>query len=261
MAAGRTYRQVRVLLFIRNALYCRALSELLSKRVGMQVTDWNDACHGDFIDPILPPPDIVLLGVEVPDFFRIARRIHATTSAVKLIAIGVPEIDEVIHACAQVAVSGYVMADASPADLVATIEAVAQGERPYSKRIADAIFRYTAALAIKRDNIASSLTSRQVEVVEGIRDGLSNKQIARRLKIEVATVKNHVHNILDRLQVHHRTDVVALYERRTPGGTDQAYRFPLPATAAASDDWVRRSEEAALKRPLARRDSAHSFGE
>ena len=68
----------------------------------------------------------------------------------------------------------------------------------------------------------ASLTPREAEIVELLADGLSNKQIARRLAITDATVKNHVHNILDKLDVSSRGGAAAYFRQATPAGISQA---------------------------------------
>jgi DNA-binding NarL/FixJ family response regulator len=81
-----------------------------------------------------------------------------------------------------------------------------------SPRAAAALLRRVGALAADRPAVSSprgELTAREREIVELIALGLSNKAIAARLHVEIATVKNHVHNILDKLQVHRRGEIAA----------------------------------------------------
>ena len=102
--------------------------------------------------------------------------------------------------------------DASVAELVAAIESVARGESLCTPSVAAALMRRLASLArswADADPI-EPLTRREREILELIDEGLSNKQIAQRLRIELPTVKNHVHHILGKLGVHRRAEAAAL---------------------------------------------------
>jgi two-component system, NarL family, nitrate/nitrite response regulator NarL len=89
---------------------------------------------------------------------------------------------------------------------------------PCSPKLAATLLRRVAALAQEQRSPSAldSLTIRERQIVGLIGDGLSNKEIASGLKIEVATVKNHVHNILEKLNVTRRSEAAALVERKHP---------------------------------------------
>jgi two-component system nitrate/nitrite response regulator NarL len=136
---------------------------------------------------------------------------------VDVIALAVPEHEDEIVALAEAGAGGYVTRDASLEDLVAVVRCVTRGETLCSPRIAATLFRRVAALAADRrvgdERTLRRLTRRERQIVDLIADGLSNKEIAHRLQIEFATVKNHVHNILEKLQVTRRADAVAALRR------------------------------------------------
>src|SRR2546430_13942847 len=96
---------------------------------------------------------------------------------------------------------------------------------PYTTlfRSAGALLGRIAALATdgRSDRVQALLTSREREIMGLIDEGLSNKEIAKRLRIEVATVKNHVHNILEKLQVHRRGEAAARVRGGKPGDPGQ----------------------------------------
>lgn len=128
---------------------------------------------------------------------------------IKTIVIGVPDREEEILACIeQEGAAGYLLMNSSLGDLVANIHAVMRGETLCSARIAGLAFDRVSTLARQGEPApignGNGLTRRETEIVGLIEDGLSNKEIATRLHIEVSTVKNHVHNILDKLQLHNR---------------------------------------------------------
>ena len=118
--------------------------------------------------------------------------------------------------CAEAGVAGFVPVEASLADLVATVEGVARGEFACSARIAGVLLRHVGNLALARTSPRAlpALTARELEVLRLLDGRCSNKQIARQLGIEVATVKNHVHRLLEKLHVHRRMDAVATVKGR-----------------------------------------------
>jgi two-component system nitrate/nitrite response regulator NarL len=106
-------------------------------------------------------------------------------------------------------------------DAVVVVEAVIRDETICTPRVAATLLRHVATLAADRGLDAStgrpesSLTRRELEVVRLIDRGMSNKQIAVALQIEVATVKNHVHNLLEKLAVQRRGEAAACLRRRS----------------------------------------------
>jgi DNA-binding NarL/FixJ family response regulator len=110
-------------------------------------------------------------------------------------------------------------------DLISALDSVSRGELLCPPRIAAGLRRRVAALAAARAPVGprGHLTRREAEVAGLIDAGLSNKQIAQRLCIEVPTVKNHVHNILEKLQVHRRGEAAAMLRHDAivaPQGSD-----------------------------------------
>jgi two-component system, NarL family, nitrate/nitrite response regulator NarL len=157
-------------------------------------------------------PDVVLVNVAMRDGVPLARAIHRARPAVKVLVLAVPDDDEHdVIAWAEAGAAGFVTAEQSFDDLVAAIECVARGELACSPWLAGVLLRRVSALAegVERPEPAATLTEREFEIASLIEDGMSNKQIARELFIEVTTVKNHVHRILDKLGVHRRGEVAA----------------------------------------------------
>jgi DNA-binding NarL/FixJ family response regulator len=127
-----------------------------------------------------------------------------------IVALGAPADERQVIALAELGVVGFLERDASLDELVASVVSAAHGEATLPPRIATTLLRRVTGLAARRNSPdAAPLTVRELQVVDLIAEGLSNKEIATKLCIEVATVKNHVHNILEKLQVSRRSDAVA----------------------------------------------------
>jgi DNA-binding NarL/FixJ family response regulator len=146
-----------------------------------------------------------------------AEQILAVSSEFRILMTGVPDSEADVLACIERGAAGYLLQDASIENLIDNIRALEVGETLCSPRIASLAFSRISSLARQtaepqHRNIAG-LTRRESEIISLIEDGLSNKEIAINLHIEVHTVKNHVHNILEKLHLHKRREA-ALYARQ-----------------------------------------------
>jgi DNA-binding NarL/FixJ family response regulator len=169
-------------------------------------------------------PDVVLLDLALAEAGDAVAELAALNPPAKVVALGVREVPSEVIALAEAGVAGYVPRDATLDELVDVVESVARGEMVCSPRIA-ALLLHRVAAARGSDPTQepdARLTPRQHEIAALIEEGLSNKQIAQRLSIEVATVKNHVHSILDKLGVEGRAAAAAHVRRVRNAGESRA---------------------------------------
>jgi two-component system nitrate/nitrite response regulator NarL len=134
-----------------------------------------------------------------------------------LVALGVPEQEESVIRCAEAGIAAFVTRESSLPELVRVLQSALRGETLCSPSMARALLGRLATLAAEREPKPATavLTVREVEILGLIDEGLSNKQIAARLVIELPTVKNHVHNILGKLDVRRRGDAAKQLRART----------------------------------------------
>jgi two-component system, NarL family, nitrate/nitrite response regulator NarL len=165
-------------------------------------------------------PEIILVDMTNPSETDAVPALVAAAPEAKVVALAVPEVEREVVALAEAGAAGYVAREGSTEDLVAVIECVSRGEILCSPEIAGTLFRRVAALSRERGltPIEERLTARELDVLSLIEEGLSNKEIAKALSIELPTVKNHVHSILEKLNVHRRTEAAA-----------RAHRYGLPS--------------------------------
>jgi DNA-binding NarL/FixJ family response regulator len=188
--------------------YREGLSEVLAARAGIAgCSAALDAAGAGARLLAAPRPDVVLLDVAVPEARELVA--SAARSGARVVVMAVGEADDALLDWAELGVAGYVGRDGSLEELCETVEAAARGELRCSPTMAASLLRHLSALAgiVRSARHAAPpvrLTSRELEIAALIAGGLSNKGIARHLGIEVATAKNHVHNILRKLQVEHR---------------------------------------------------------
>lgn len=135
----------------------------------------------------------------------------ANASHVRVVALGLEESVEWVIACAEAGIAGYVTDSTSLDELVTRIGEAAHGDFHCPPHIAGSLLRRLAAIGpgLGTSGPRSRLTSRELEVAALLQEGLSNKQIAARLTIQLATAKNHVHSILEKLEAPTRTDAAA----------------------------------------------------
>jgi DNA-binding NarL/FixJ family response regulator len=204
----------RVLVVIGIRLYREGLAQLLGAQDGFTVAgaESSGASAAMHLDRLAP--DVALVEMGVPGMEAISRALVSRPSPIPLVAIGMGESVSELLACAERGAVGYVTKDASVEELTGTIRRAALGECVCTPHVAGALIRRLATLALERTPGPSAppLTRREREVAALMGEDLSNKEIATRLRIEVATVKNHVHNVLDKLQVHRRAEAARLLE-------------------------------------------------
>jgi two-component system, NarL family, nitrate/nitrite response regulator NarL len=201
---------IRLLVVDEIRVYREGIAELLQDEPGIEVV--ATAAGADEAVRALreKQPDIVLLDVAIPENAWLVRGLIAAVPGTRVVALAVPDAQQDVVALAEAGVAGYVTRAASIADVVAVVEAVARGETLCSPRMVASLFQHIATLALERSPVSESrLTQRELEILDLIDEGLSNKEIARRLTIEVSTVKNHVHNILEKLNVSRRAEAAA----------------------------------------------------
>jgi DNA-binding NarL/FixJ family response regulator len=206
----------RVALLADVRLYRDGLAAALSSRSELEMLGAAPVNDAGLELLAASRPDIVLLEAAAA---RIPATIHAIRGVVenaKVIAFAIGDEERDAILCAEAGVSGYVSSEASLDDLVGTIVRVARGEFPCSPRVAALLAQRISSLAAQREPevVVDRLTARELQILRLIDQGLSNKEIARRLDIGVSTVKNHVHNILDKTSASRRAQAAA--HVRTP---------------------------------------------
>jgi DNA-binding NarL/FixJ family response regulator len=128
----------------------------------------------------------------------------------KVVGMSNPESELEIIAYAEAGVSSFVAAEDSLADLIVVLRRTAQGEVLCSPRVAATLLNRLRMLTpANAGDARARLTSRELQIIELIDEGLPNKQIARRLSIQPSTVKNHVHKILEKLDASCRSEAAA----------------------------------------------------
>jgi two-component system, NarL family, nitrate/nitrite response regulator NarL len=162
------------------------------------------------------PPDVVLIDLGRAEGVSAVRALGRTAPQAGVVALAVGDDDEEVVAFAEAGAVGLVPRESSVAQLTDLIESVACGGSPCAPRIGAVLLRRIAARAAEARSLGDPrpLTLREREVARLIDRGLSNKEIGTRLRIQLPTVKNHVHSILEKVDVSRRSEAVAVLRSR-----------------------------------------------
>lgn len=153
-------------------------------------------------------PDAILLDGAIHECLELARRIRANLPGVLTVGFGISGGADRMVDCAESGLAAFVDCNSNVDELVAAVLGALRGELACSPAVAALMCERLATLAASGPRQMSALTRREREVAALIGQGLSNKEIACDLRIGPATVKNHVHNILDKLNVKRRSAIV-----------------------------------------------------
>lgn len=211
-----------LVLTIRARIYRDGLVAALSSRPSFTVASAGADVASAIVSLERFQPDALLLDVGVgcaPEIVVLAQQASPST---KLVALGIrTDCCEELLSWAEAGAVGFVTCDNSIDELVTCINLALYGELACSPRTSATLLRRLVQLAAERSPLINGqpqLTPRQSQILPLLRAGKSNKQIARDLGIELATVKNHVHHLLQRLKVRHRdeaADVTSPHAHRT----------------------------------------------
>jgi DNA-binding NarL/FixJ family response regulator len=210
-------KSIRVFIADDNRLLREGLVSMLTEQEDMTVIGAAESGNKALEQIKDLQPDVALVDISMPDKdgLEVTRALYNDLPSVKVIILGMPDLTVEIMTCIEAGATGYILKESSFDYLVESIRSVFRGESFCSPRMAASLFSRIAELAGERIPESSvKLTSREVEIINKIADGLPNKEIAKQLFIEEQTVKNHVHNILDKLQLHNRLEAVQYARER-----------------------------------------------
>jgi two-component system, NarL family, nitrate/nitrite response regulator NarL len=202
---------LRVLVVSDVRIVQEGLRAVLGTREEIEVVSTIDPRHAGEQCARLQP-HVVLFDAARCESVGYVKDVVRCAPTCKVVAFGVHETEEEILSLAAAGTAGYVRAGVASADVVNVLERVMRNELPCSARAAASLYREVATLSSNgitrtgrtQNRTTARVSRRELQVARLIDRGLSNKQIARALGIEPATVKNHVHNLCEKLKVHRR---------------------------------------------------------
>jgi DNA-binding NarL/FixJ family response regulator len=200
-------KRINVLCVDDHQIVREGIVSVIGRQPDMRVT--GTAANGlQAVEVFLQnPPDVTLMDLQLPLLSGLdaIRRIRAADAQAKIIVLTTHQGDENIHQALAAGAATYLLKESVLDDLAAVVRAVHKGAKPLHEDV-------QRILASRADH--APLTARELEVLDLIAQGLTNRQIAHSLGVKEETVKMHVRNIMDKLQVQDRTEAVTLAHRR-----------------------------------------------
>ena len=207
-----TEERIRVLVADDHALFRQALRGVLAEEPDLElVGEAGDGTEAVAMAVDLAP-DVVLMDVRMPKLAGIdaAREIATQLPAAKIVMLTVSDEESDLFEAIKAGASGYLLKEVDPAEIAEAVRQIHAGHSLLSHVVASKLVSEFAAISKRADERASrpNITARELEVLHLASDGLTNRQIGRRLGISENTVKNHIRNILEKLHLHSRMEAV-----------------------------------------------------
>jgi DNA-binding NarL/FixJ family response regulator len=205
----------RVLIADDQTLFRTGLARLLDEdpRVDVvgQAVDGADAVK----QALKLKPDVVLMDLKMPnvDGVEATRQIRAQLPEMKILILTTFDADNHVLQALEAGVSGYVLKDSLSEAIITSIQAVVSGERVMAGAVANRVLDMLTGAATPKE-FYDGLTTREVEILKLLAAGMANKQIAYRLKISEKTVRNHVSNMYQKLNIYDRSQAVLYAVRK-----------------------------------------------
>jgi DNA-binding NarL/FixJ family response regulator len=211
--------RVRILLVDDHALFRLGMRQILEQEPDFDIVAEADDSRSAFEAAEQHDPDIVLLDLSIPapGGIETTQRIKREVPSAGIIALAVAEDEDMLFDAIKAGAAAFILKDIGPDDLVTIIRRVNGGEylindkvfaRPAVASRVLKEFRELAVYGQEAAPIFAPLSPREVEILDNIAKGMTNKQVAYSLSISEQTVKNHMSSILRKLSVNDRTQAV-----------------------------------------------------
>jgi len=210
---------MRVVVVAAVRLYREGLATALDGQRGVEVA--GTAAEGAAAVALITAtqPAVALVDVGLLLGSDLVPRLIGACGGMRAVALGLRDDAPQILACAELGVSSYVLRDAGVDELVDVLRATERGEVRCSPHVAACLMRRVSELTRSTppwSPVGDQLTARELQVVALLEQGLMNKEIARRLGLSLSTVKNHVHNVLDKLGLSSRNEAARWHRAMMP---------------------------------------------
>lgn len=201
---------MKVLVADDHSLFCDGLISLL-EATGFEVV--GQARNGRIAveETVRLRPDLVLMDINMPQMngLEALRRIKAELPETQVVMLTVSDADSDLLEAVRSGAQGYIKKDLSAQEFLEMLRGLQQGEAAIDRKTVSRLLESFSALTHQPSDSVNELTPREIELLQLIAEGLSNKAVAEKLYISENTVKYHLKKILQKLGVQNRTEAVA----------------------------------------------------
>ena len=201
----------RLLLVDDHAVVRSGLKMLFENEQDMEIVGEADTASGALTEARIVKPDVILMDIGLPDMSGIdaTREIKKHLPEVAIVALTIHEDEEYFFKMLEAGASGYVPKRAAPEELLTAIRAAANGQVYLYPSLAKLLVRdYISGGRPEQEQAPSELTDREQEVLTHLAEGETNEEIALALVISPKTVARHRENIMRKLNLHSRAELV-----------------------------------------------------
>ena len=212
--SGLVVEPIRVLVVDDHALFRRGLQMVLEQEPDIEVVEEASDGAEAIAKAAEVLPDIVLMDVRMPRRGGIdaCTAIHETVPSAKIIMLTISDEEADLYDAIKAGAMGYLLKEISIEEVATAIRAVHGGQSLISPSMASKLLTEFASMIKRTDDRQQvptpRLTDREMEVLKLVAKGMNNRDIAKQLFISENTVKNHIRNILEKLQLHSRMEAV-----------------------------------------------------
>lgn len=185
---------LRVFIIEKQMLFGTAVAQILSADAGITVVGLaadHDSAHLGSVKP-----DVVVIDIDTDEVDATVDLVRTETPDTRICLLSMYSQPEVMQRCLSAGADGYIVKDSSLQELVAAIKAIGEGSSYVDPRVAAALLRRRTPAHLP---YTSQLSPRETDIIRLIAQGLSNRDIGRRLVLSEKTVKNHVSRIFSKL--------------------------------------------------------------
>jgi two-component system response regulator NreC len=201
---------IRILICDDHTLFVEGIKAMLRHEPSLEIV--GEARDGrqavDLVKEL--KPDVILMDVSMPDMngFDATRRVHEFDAAVKVLILSMHDEEELVARCLEAGAAGYIIKDAPASQLLYAIETVKKGERYLSPAVLKKVVQGYVKNTNRPQTSYDRLTNREREILKLLAEGLTVKEVATRLNLSVKTVEVHKHNLMKKIDVHDRGELI-----------------------------------------------------
>jgi DNA-binding NarL/FixJ family response regulator len=222
---NQSFERVRILIVDDHALYRVGIRNILEREPDLEIVAEADDARTALDASFATNPDVILMDLSLPSpgGIETTQRVKRELPSAASVVLSTEEDEDALFEAIKAGAAAFILKDIAPEDLVMIIRRVVAGEylindKVFSKpAVASRVLKEFRELAVYGQEAApifAPLSPREVEILDNIAQGMTNKQVAYALSISEQTVKNHMSSILRKLSVNDRTQAVVYAMRQ-----------------------------------------------